>query len=130
MDSFNGIYVSLYDIRKEFTILYFWEPECGHCKEATPKLKAYYDKARNEGVEVFAVCTQPDRAKWEKYINDNRLDWINGWDPQRRSNYDYYYNITATPGIYILDRNKIIIAKRLGVESIESFIDNYRKYNH
>jgi thiol-disulfide isomerase/thioredoxin len=129
MNTYNGVYVSLYDIRKDFTILYFWEPDCGHCQEATPKLKAYYDKARNTGVEVFAVCTQADRAKWEKYIQDNRLDWINGWDPQRSTNYDYYYNVTATPGIYILDKNKIIIAKKLPVEAIESFIDNYRKYN-
>ncbi|NMD03744.1 MAG: DUF5106 domain-containing protein, partial [Bacteroidales bacterium] len=57
MDSYKGIFVALYDIEKEFTILYFWEPNCGFCKEYTPKLRDYYLKARNEGVEVFAVCT-------------------------------------------------------------------------
>jgi thiol-disulfide isomerase/thioredoxin len=128
MNTFNGIMVSLYDIKKDFVVLYFWEPNCGHCQEATPKLKAWYDKAKNEGVEVFAVCTQPDKAKWEKYIQDNKLDWINGWDPQRSTNYDYYYNVTSTPGIYILDKNKKIIAKKLPVEAIGSFIQNYRKY--
>ena len=129
MNTFTGVYRSLYDLNKDFIILYFWEPDCGHCKEATPKLKAYYDKAKNQGVEVFAVCTQSDRAKWEKYIQDNKLDWINGWDPKRLTNFDYYYNVQATPGIYILNRNKIIIAKKLPVESIPSFIENYRKYN-
>lgn len=129
MNSFNGVYVSLNDIRKDFTVLYFWEPECGHCKEATPKLKAFYDKAKNESVEIFAVCTQTDRAKWEGYIQENKLDWINGWDPQRLTNFDFYYNVTSTPMVYILDRNKVIIAKKLPVESIASFIDNYRKYN-
>jgi thiol-disulfide isomerase/thioredoxin len=128
MNTFNEVTVSLYDIKKDFVILYFWEPNCGHCQEATPKLKAYYDKVRNKGVEVFAVCTQNDRAKWEKYIQDNKIDWINGWDPQRATNYDYYYNVNSTPTIYILDRNKKIIAKKLSVESIESFIDNYRKF--
>jgi thiol-disulfide isomerase/thioredoxin len=128
MNSYNNVFVSLHDIRKDFTVLYFWEPDCGHCKEATPKLKEYYDKARNNGVEVFAVCTQADKQKWEKYIIDNKLDWINGWDPQRKTNFDYYYNVTATPLVYILDRNKKIIAKKLPVESIGSFIDNYRKY--
>jgi thiol-disulfide isomerase/thioredoxin len=129
MNTFNGVFVSLYDIRKEFTILYFWEPDCGHCKESTPKLKAYYDKAKSQGVEVFSVCTQSDKTKWEKYIQEFKLNWINGWDPQRSTNFDYYYNVTATPAIYILDRNKKIIAKKLGVEDIGSFIDNYRKYN-
>lgn len=129
MDSYKGIFVSLYDVEKEFTILYFWEPDCGHCQEATPKLKEYYAKAKNEGVEIFAVCTQSDKAKWGKYIQDNKLTWINGWDPQRSSHFDYYYNVQSTPGIYILDRNKIIVAKKLAVENIGSFIENYRKYH-
>ena len=128
MDSFSGIYVSLYDVEKDFTILYFWEPDCGHCQEETPKLKEYYEKAKNEGVEVFAVCTTADRTKWEKYITDNKLTWINGWDPERRSNFGSLYNVQSTPLVYILDRNKTIIAKKLAVEDIPSFIDTYRKY--
>lgn len=128
MDSYKEIFVSLYDINKEFTILYFWEPDCGHCKEATPKLKAYYDKPKDYGVEVFAVCTTSDRAKWTKYIEDNKITWINGWDPTRSSHFDYYYNVQSTPTIYILDKNKKIIAKKLGVEEIGPFIENYRKY--
>ena len=87
MNSYKGIFVSLYDIEKDFTILYFWEPDCGHCAEATPKLKAYYDKAKDQGVEVFSVCTTGEKAKWEKYIEENKLDWINGWDPERRTNF-------------------------------------------
>ncbi|TAL81985.1 MAG: AhpC/TSA family protein [Bacteroidetes bacterium] len=128
MDSFKGIFVSLYDLEKEFTILYFWEPGCGHCIAETPKLKAYYEKAKNDNIEVFAVCTTADKAKWTKYIEDNNLTWINGWDPERSSHFDYYYNVQSTPMVYILDRNKKIIAKKLSVEDIASFIDNYRKY--
>ena len=128
MDSYKGIFVSLYDIEKEFTILYFWEPDCGHCKEATPKLKAYYEKAKHDNIEVFAICTTSDKAKWTKYIEDNKLTWINGWDPERNSHFDFYYNVQSTPTVYILDKNKKIIAKKLAVEDIGSFIDNYRKY--
>jgi thiol-disulfide isomerase/thioredoxin len=128
MDSFKGIFVSLYDIEKEYTILYFWEPDCGHCKEATPKLKAYYEKARNEGIEVFSVCTTGEKKAWTKYIEDNKLTWINGWDPDRASHFDYYYNVQTTPMIYILNRDKTIIAKKLSVDDIPSFIDSYRKF--
>ncbi len=128
MDSYKGIFVSLYDIEKEFTILYFWEPDCGHCKEATPKLKAYYDKVKNDNIEIFAVCTTADKVKWAKYIEDNKLTWINGWDPERSSHFDYYYNVQSTPMVYILDKNKKIIAKKLAVENIASFIENYRKF--
>lgn len=129
MDSYKGIFVSLYDVEKEFTILYFWEPDCGHCKEATPKLKKYYETPKNYTVEVFAVCTTSEKEKWTKYIEDNKLTWINGWDPQRASHFDYYYNVQSTPTVYILDQNKKIIAKKLAVEEIGPFIDNYRKFS-
>lgn len=128
MNSYKGIFVSLYDINKEFIILYFWEPDCGHCKEATPKLKAYYEKAKDQGIEVFAICTTSDKQKWTKYIEDNKLTWINGWDPERSSRFDFYYNVQSTPMVYILDKNKKIIAKKLSVEDIPSFIDNYIKF--
>ena len=128
MDSFKGIFVSLYDVEKDFTVLYFWEPDCGHCIESTPKLKAYYDKPRDYSLEIFAVCTTADKPKWTKYIEDNKLSWTNGWDPSRGSHFDYYYNVQSTPLVYILDKNKKIIAKKLAVEEIGSFIENYRKY--
>jgi len=128
MDSDRGMFVALYDIEKDFTVVYFWEPDCGHCAEATPKLKTWYDTAKNQGVEVFSVCTAGEKSKWQKYIDDHKLDWINGWDPERRSNFGYYYNVEATPLIYILDRDKNIIAKKIGVDDVGPFIDNYRKY--
>lgn len=128
MDSYKGIFVSLYDVEKEFTIIYFWEPDCGHCKEATPKLRDWYEKAKTDDIEIFAVCTTAEKEKWSKYIEENKLTWINGWDPTRASHFDYYFNVQSTPMVYILDRNKKIIAKKLAVENIGSFIENYRKY--
>ncbi len=128
MDSYRGMFVSLYDIEKEFTILYFWEPDCGFCGEATPKLKEYYDKSKDSGVEVFSVCTGSDKAKWQKYIEDHDLDWINGWDPERRTNFGFFYNVESTPLIYILDRDKKIIAKKIGIDDVALFIENYRRY--
>jgi thiol-disulfide isomerase/thioredoxin len=129
MDSFKGVFVALDDVKKDFTVLYFWEPDCSHCKEATPKLKIYYDKPKDYSLEVFAVCTTSDKPKWTKYIEDNKLTWINGWDPKRTSHFDYYYNVQSTPTVYILDKNKKIIAKKLAVEEIGPFIENYRKFN-
>lgn len=128
MDSYKGIFVSLYDIEKEFTVVYFWEPDCGHCKEATPKLKAFYEQSKPYGLEIFAVCTTSDKAKWSKYIEDNKITWINGWDPKRATHFDIFYNVQSTPTVYILDKYKKIIAKKLAIEEIGPFIENYRKY--
>jgi thiol-disulfide isomerase/thioredoxin len=126
METLNHGIVSLHNLKKEFIILYFWEPDCGHCNEMTPILLDYYVRNRDKGIEVFSVCTKPDRAAWEKYVKETSLTWINGWDPDRTTYYDFFYNITATPTVYILDKDKKIIAKKLPVESIEGFIESYR----
>lgn len=91
-------------------------------------LKEYYEKNRENGIAVFAVCTQHDKEIWEKYIVDHGLNWVNGWDPQRLSRFDYLYNVESTPLIYILDRDKRIIAKRLATADIPSFIEAYRNF--
>jgi thiol-disulfide isomerase/thioredoxin len=128
METYKHGIQALEFINAEYIVLYFWEPDCGHCKEATPILRDFYGRQKQNGVEVFSVCTQPDRVAWEKYINDNQLTWINGWDPERSTHYDFFYNIVSTPTVFILDKDKRIIAKRLPVENIEAFIDAHRKF--
>lgn len=127
MQTYSGQPRSVYDIDAEFTVLYFWEPNCGHCKESTPLLKDFYDEYRDKGVEIYAVCTQGTKQEWMEYIAENGLEWINAWDPARSTGFDYYYNVKATPLIYVLNEEKEIIAKQLPAGSVQEFIDNYRR---
>ncbi len=116
--------VSLYSFKSDFMVLYFYDPDCGHCKKKTPELKKLYDaKLKDMGVKVIAANIKKDVDKWKKYIKEQDLNWINLADPKVRSNFRYEYNIETTPQLYILDDQKIIIAKKLDVEQIEEFID-------
>lgn len=121
--------VRLYHVKSEYTVLYFYSPTCGHCKKKTPVLKEVYDKIKSKGVEVVAVCTDTDIDKWKKFIKDLKLDWLNYGDPHLKSNFRMQYNVRSTPVTYVLDKNKKIIAKKLDVEQIESFIDDQIRLN-
>jgi thiol-disulfide isomerase/thioredoxin len=138
---------NFYDLKSEYTILYFWDPECGHCKKVTPKLQELYSKklkARN--VEVFAVgkATGDDFEKWKKFIRDNNLEFINVGmtkklyeEAQKDAlsliqskkttlealNYHDTYDIYATPKIIVLDKDKKIVAKQLTISQLEDFLD-------
>jgi thiol-disulfide isomerase/thioredoxin len=37
--------------------LYFWAPDCGHCKKAAPFMIEFAQKYKDKGVKDFAVCT-------------------------------------------------------------------------
>lgn len=115
--------VRLSSIDSRFIVLYFYDPDCGHCKKATPKLRNSYERLKQKDVEVIAACTVTDIEKWKNYIRDNHLPWINAADPYLQSNFRTDYDIKSTPTIYVLNKDKEIIAKRIGVEQIEDFID-------
>ncbi len=122
----NGEFVNMYDIDKEVTILYFWDPDCGHCKKMTPKLKAFWEKYKNESMTIYAACTEVEQDKWEKYIDDNQLTFINVGDFELRNPFREQYDIYSTPVVYLLDKNKIIKAKKIGVEQLEQVYLDYK----
>ncbi|HOK60663.1 thioredoxin-like domain-containing protein [Tenuifilum sp.] len=123
----NGKYYRLSDVNAKVTVAYFWDPDCSHCKKVTPELKKVYEKYKGKGFEVFAVYTQGDQPKWMEYIKANELTWINVWDPTFSSNFRNLYDIYATPVIYVLDKNKKILAKRISVETLEKILEEELK---
>ena len=125
MQSVDGQFYRLSEVRAPITILIFWEPNCGHCKKEVPKLKEeVWDKYQDKGVKIFAVYTQTEKEPWEKFIEEHDLfEWINVYDPYYRSNFRNLYDIYSTPTIYVLDKDKKIIGKRIGVEQLPGFID-------
>jgi thiol-disulfide isomerase/thioredoxin len=123
MEDINSTVRELHNVKSKITIVYFWEPGCSHCKKVTPALNEIYKTYKGHGMEVFAVYTQNEVEKWKEYVKKNELTWINVWDPNRITNYHKLYDIYSTPIIYILDKDKKIIAKRIGIESVEKFIE-------
>lgn len=118
---------SLYSLKSKYTVLFFWDPDCGHCQKAVPKLVEFYEKFHPKGVEVFAVCTEVEADKWKKFIKEKNLKWINVADPKVETNFRHDFDITSTPQIFLLDEKKTIIAKKLDVEQLGDFMENHLK---
>ena len=111
--SMNGEEISLYDINAPITVLYIYNTQCENCQKETPLVREVYQNWKARGLEVFALSTDDDPQLWRKYISENGLNWINAIDPEISSNYTFKYHIDVTPEIYVLDREKVIIAKDL-----------------
>jgi len=125
-----GQYINLHDIRADYTILIFWEADCSHCKVAVPELAAIYSRLKAHGTEVVAfhmLGNEEGREKWAEFVNSHQLyDWINVWDPTYVSRYKDLYNITSSPVIMLLDKDKIIRGKKVGPDQAEELIYEFQ----
>ena len=130
LDSADRV-VELGKVQADYTIVVFWDPECGHCKTEIPQLKLYYDslKAAGHSVEVYAIYSEFDplnqNTTWKKYIREHKHTWK---DVHARTAMDlatakFYYDVYATPTLYVLDKNKKIIAKRLDPHGLRTVLD-------
>lgn len=130
VDQLNKMFYNLHSVSANYTILVFWDVDCGHCQKEIPKLIDLYNelKKENKDVKVFSVYTLHEGDKYLKYIDEHKLnDWINVYDGAHINNVIVKYDVYSTPVIYILDKDKKIKAKRIGVEQISDVINEIGK---
>jgi thiol-disulfide isomerase/thioredoxin len=120
----NKMFVKLSSVKADYTILVFWDVDCGHCQKEIPILLNTYNEFVQEkkDVKVYSVYMQHEGDKYLKYIADNKLPWINVYDGAHYNNAIETYDVYSTPVIYILDKNKVIKAKRIDAANVKTII--------
>ncbi len=128
MTDTTGTYRYLYDVSAKYTILFFWDSQCGHCQQETPKLYDWWLKNRAKGIQVYAANIERKDEEWLKFIRSKNIrSWLNVRDSKNHTDFKITYDIYATPVLYVLDKNKVIIAKRIGYENLDDFLTQYEK---
>lgn len=125
----------LYGDTARFTLVTFWDPTCGHCKETLPLIDSMYrNKWKDYGLRIFAVAkeTEGKREDWLKFIRQYDLkDWTHVYysreeDRKRIANnipgYSQLYDAQTVPTLFLLDREKRIIAKKLTWEQADEIL--------
>lgn len=130
---------SLYALQAPYTVLCFWDPTCGHCKEEVPKVDSIFQaKWRKEGVKLVGIMTDGGKENWLNYIREHKLTgWMHIYQTDETKDriykanmpgYRQLYDVYQTPMIYLLDRNKQIIAKKLTYLQVEEFMEFNRSH--
>jgi hypothetical protein len=124
---------SLYEVSANFVLVCFWDPTCSHCKETIPKVDSIYQaKWKYEGLQVFAVMVDGGQENWLNFIRSHNLgDWINVYQTTAqhdaviaagRPDYRQLYDVYQTPVLYLLDKEKRIIAKKLTYQQVDEVV--------
>ena len=128
----------LYNVDADYTVICFWDPNCGHCKEEVPRLDSIYLASwKKHNVKIYAVLT-PDgkenlKPEWLKFINEHKLnDWTHVYKTKEMEDADFaaqkpgfrqLYDITLTPTLYLLDKDKNIIGKKLTLLQLNELLE-------
>ncbi|WP_421889008.1 thioredoxin-like domain-containing protein [Marinoscillum sp.] len=108
------------DIQTRYTLLFIYDPDCGHCKKSVKKLEEVDSRMAELDITVVALCTTTDVSRWKKFVDSHNPMWVHLIDPTGKSYFRVSYDVRSTPRIYLLDANKRILAKRL---EIDQFLD-------
>jgi thiol-disulfide isomerase/thioredoxin len=120
----SGKPAALYDLDAAYTVVVFWDPTCGHCKEELPRIDSIYRASwEKQHVKIYAVLTENEKPEWIKYINDHNLTgWIHVYQTKemekavtdaQKPSFRQLYDVTMTPTLFLLDSEKRIIGKKL-----------------
>jgi peroxiredoxin len=120
---------SLYGLASPIKVLFIYSYDCEHCQKEAPEMVKVYNQWKSKGVDVFALCTDEDEAKWKSFITNNNMSFHNALDPERSSRYERKYHIDITPELYVLDMNNKIIASNLSPNQLTNFLEAERERN-
>ncbi len=126
LEGVDGEYFNLYQIDEPVTVVLIFEPGCSHCKVFVPEFHSeVYEKYRDKGLAVYAIYSMDNKEEWVEFLTKHNLyDWINVWDKDDVSRFKILYDARKTPGVYVLDKNKKIVAKKMTVEQLKNFMEH------
>lgn len=132
----------LYNLKSDYTVVAFWDPNCGHCKEEIPRLDSFYKASwKAQGLKVYAVLSgdskEDVKPAWLKFIHEKGLDeWTNVYQTKEmedadvaagKPSYRQLYDVIMTPTVFLLDKDKKIIAKKLSLKQIDELLQHQAK---
>ena len=112
----EGEFVELNKIKGKVTIIDFWASWCKPCRIENPNLVKLYNEYHTKGLEIISVSLDRESQKdfWIKAIEKDQLSWYN------ISNLKFWqepiaklYGVNSIPATFIIDKNGILIAKKL-----------------
>lgn len=125
----------LQEVNSPYTVVVFWDPTCSHCKETLPRLDSIFQaKWKKNQVAMYAIAKESEGTKkdWMEFIKGHNLwDWTHVYYSKQEENnrvsagipgYSQLFDIITVPTLYLLDKDKRILAKKIPLEQIDEVL--------
>jgi len=121
----TGRNIQLDTISAPLTMLIFYSPLCTHCMEVMPDIYQTWLDARVFGLQAVAVSTDNQYRNWQQFIRQQNWAWYDVADPKGENTFEKQYLTNNLPVIYLLDKNKRILRKRIKPEALRDVLKIY-----
>ena len=117
-DVMTGQEKSLYEITSPLVVVFMFSPDCEHCQKDAPKIQTIARNWKNRGIEFFGIGVNTTEEELKPFIQKHGFQFPVVYDPTNRAIYAKYF-VDITPELYILNKDRIIVAKNLKAEQLE-----------
>lgn len=122
----NGSTGTLYKVKADYLLLFFYNPDCNACREITGQLLdspliAHLQETHK--LKILAVYPDEDLEAWRKHIPEIPTSWINSYDSTVGLKNDEVYDLKAIPTLYLLDKDKRVILKDATFGQLEEYLN-------
>ena len=122
----GGSVKRMYEIKANFLLLYFNEPECEACKEMKAALSQstiINQKLKTGELKVFSIYMDSDIKNWKSHLGDYPKQWLQGIGEDKILYKSNRYDLSAIPTMYLLDKDKKVLLKDyFSVQLIEQLV--------
>lgn len=127
----DGKTYNLYDVKKKYTIVYFWSSSCESCKKNLEVLENFYKEYKNVyDLEIFSLDLDNNMEHSIEFRKKHPFDWIVLKSNSTILKEKYNLDIELTPDLYILDKDKKIINHTPLYSQIKDTIKNLEEINN
>ena len=118
----NGKKGTLHGIKADYTLLFFYDPECPDCRhtrEFLQQSEQVTDLVNSGKLKILALYPDEDIETWKAYRSAIPPTWLNACDGTAAKKIkSKLYAIRAIPSLYLLDRNKRVLLRDAVTEQV------------
>lgn len=104
----------LHGIKADYTLVFFYDPDCETCSEIKQMMKASQlldGMTANGQMKVLTLYPDTDLELWKERLYEMSDNWINAYDKGQVITMEQRYDLSSIPSFYLLDEDKKVVLK-------------------
>lgn len=117
-----GEFKTIYEMTAPIVVVFMFSPDCEHCQKEAPEVQKIYEKWKDKGVDIYGIAVNTTDPEWREFVKKEGFTFTNVYDPTNRAIYAKYY-VDITPELYVLNKDRVIVAKNLQANQLEQIFE-------